>query len=116
MKNFLIALAAGGAVAASAAPAFAQAFDAAGVTQREDSFRDRIEYSMRDGDLTFGQADRLRAELRQIRRLDARYRYDGLQAWEVRDIDSRLDLLESRVNYDISMNSEDRQYGFGYGR
>jgi hypothetical protein len=116
MKKFLIALAAGGAVAASAAPALAQAFDAASVSQREDSIRDRIDDSMRNGDLTFSQADRLRGELRQIRRLDVHYRYDGMQPWEVRDIDSRLDLLESRVSYDISMNTEDREYGFGYGR
>ena len=116
MKKFLIALAAGGAIAAFAAPALAQVYDESSLMQREDSIRDRINDGVRDGDLTYAQADRLRSELRQIVNLDGRYRYEGMTDQDMRDIDSRLDLLDSRLNYDVSMNRGDRDYGFGYFR
>jgi hypothetical protein len=116
MRKFLIALAASGALAAVAAPAMAQSYDETSIAQREDSLRERINEGVRDGDLAYNQANRLRSELRQIVRLDARYRYEGMSDWQMRDLDSRLDLLDSRVNYDVSTNQDSREYGFGYYR
>jgi hypothetical protein len=116
MREFLIALVAGGAIAAFAAPALAQIYDESSLVQREDNIRDRINEGVGDGDLTYVQAGQLRSELRQIVTLDARYRYEGMSDWQSRDIDSRLDLLDSRVSYDVSMNRGDRDYGYGYWR
>ena len=87
MRKFLIALAAGGALVAVAAPALAQAYDDSAIAQREDGLRDRINDGVRDGDLTYSQAGRLRSELRQIVRLDGRYRDEGLSDWQLRDLD-----------------------------
>ncbi|MEI9965157.1 MAG: hypothetical protein WDM92_11070 [Caulobacteraceae bacterium] len=53
---------------------------------------------MRSGQLTRPEAFRLRGELRQIERLEARYRRtDGLSGWERRDLERRLDDLSTRV-------------------
>jgi hypothetical protein len=103
MRKILIALATGGALAAAAAPAMAQY--AADSMQREENIRDRIASEVRDGDLTYSQATQLRGELRQIERLDASYRDDGMSDWQAQDIDSRLDRLDSRLSYDVSLNN-----------
>jgi len=117
MRNSLIALAAGGALAVFALPAIAQTYeDTSSLTAREDGIRDRIDDGVRVGDLTYRQADQLRSELRQIVRLDSRYRYEGMDGSQVNDLNSRLDLLDSRLNYDVSMAREDREYGYGYYR
>ncbi len=109
MRKALIALVAGGALAAVAAPALAQSYDA-GVAQREDNLRARINDHYRDGDLSAAQADRLRGELRQIVDLDARYQDDGMMSWQVRDLNSRLSLLSSRLNYDVTRSQDDFSY------
>ena len=100
MKKLLITLCAGCAAAAVAAPAFAQYYDNA---QRESDISARISDGVNNGDLSFGQARQLRTELRQIQNLDARYQDDGMQGWETRDLNSRLNLLESRLNYDLNV-------------
>ena len=117
MKTLLIALAAGGALTAMAAPALAQTYeDRASILQREDNIRDRINDAVRAGDLTFRDADRLRLELRQIDNLDRRYIDEGMTYDEQVDLTSRLDLLSSRVSYDVSMNRDRLEYGVGYYR
>ncbi|HEX3916196.1 MAG TPA: hypothetical protein VHW60_02575 [Caulobacteraceae bacterium] len=109
MRNALIALAAVGALAATAAPAFAQSYDP-GTAQREDGIRERIDNNLSDGQLNGSQADRLRIELHQIVDLDTRYQDEGMAGWQVRDLNSRLSLLASRLNYDLSMNRDDDDY------
>jgi hypothetical protein len=99
-------MAAVGALAAAAAPALAQSYDV-NVANREDNIRERISEAAREGDLTYGQAARLRTELRQIVDLDSRYQVDGMSGWQVRDLNSRLSLLASRLNYDVSMAQGD---------
>src|SRR5579884_3036543 len=106
MRNALIALVAGGALAAVASSALAQSYDV-GVAQREDTLRDRINSHYREGELTPSQAARLRSELGQIVDLDARYQADGMSGWQVRDLNSRLSLLSSRLNYDVTRNEDD---------
>ncbi len=109
MRKALIALMAGGALAATALPALAQSYDPA-VAQREDAIRLRIDDGVRDGDLSFGQAARLRSELREITDLDARYQDDGMMDGQVRDLNSRLSLLSSRVNHEVNMNRDYNGY------
>ena len=105
MRKALIALMASGALAAAAAPAFAQVYDPA-TSQREDNLRARIDDGVRGGDLSVGQASRLRGELREIVDLDARYQDDGMSDWQLQDLDARLSLLASRLNHEINMNRD----------
>ncbi len=109
MRKALIALMAGGAVAAAAVPALAQSYDP-GVAQREDGLRARIDDGVRDGDLSIGQAARLRGELREIVDLDARYQDDGMTDWQAQDLSSRLSLLASRVNHEVNMSRDYNGY------
>ena len=108
MRKALIALVAGGAMAAVALPALAQNYDS-NTAQREDIIRSRIDRNADAGRLNYGQATRLRRELSQIVDLDQRYQSDGLSDWQVRDLNSRLSLLSSRVDYDVN-ESEDMGY------
>jgi hypothetical protein len=108
MRKALIALAAGGALAAAALPALAQSYDP-GTAQREDNIRSGIDRHADAGDLNYDQATRLRRELSQIVDLDQRYQSDGMTDWQVRDINSRLSLLASRLNYDVNV-SRDSDY------
>ncbi len=109
MRKALIALMAGGALAAAALPALAQSYDS-GIAQREDNLRARIDDGARSGDLSYGQASRLRGELREITDLDARYQDDGMSDWQARDLDSRLSLLASRVNHEVNMSRDYNGY------
>ena len=106
MRHALIALVAGGALAAAAVPALAQSYDV-NTAQREDNIRSRIDRHADAGDLSYGQATRLRRELSQIVDLDQRYQEDGMSDSQVRDLNSRLSLLSSRVNYDVNVGLDD---------
>jgi len=106
MRHALIALVAGGALAAAAMPALAQSYDV-NTAQREDNIRSRIDHHADAGDLSYGQATRLRRELSQIVDLDQRYQSDGMSDWQVRDLNSRLSLLASRLNYDVNEGLDD---------
>ncbi|HUO11765.1 MAG TPA: hypothetical protein VMU37_03325 [Caulobacteraceae bacterium] len=103
MSKALITVLATGVLAAAAVPALAQAYD---TTQREATLRDRIADGLDRGDLSIDQAQRLRIELRQIVNLDDRYQDEGMADWQARDINSRLSLLDSRLNYDLGMNRD----------
>lgn len=67
---------------------------------------------MRAGQISRTEAYRLRAEFRDIARLEARYRQNGLSSRERVDLDRRFD----RLTMQISREMNDRQYGYGYGR
>jgi hypothetical protein len=108
MRKALIALVAGGALAAAALPALAQSYDS-NTAQREDVIRSRIDRNADAGQLNYDQATRLRRELSQIVDLDQRYQGDGMTDWQVRDLNSRLSLLSSRLSYDVN-ESEDAGY------
>ena len=98
------------AAVATAGSALAQVYG--DPMQREASIRERISDGLNTGDLTYSQAARLRSELRQIQSLDARYQDDGMAGWQMRDLNSRLSLLDSRLNYDISQKRGDEDYGY----
>jgi hypothetical protein len=122
MKTMLIALALGGAVAASAAPAMAQysyyGNSYGAIQAREDRLAARITRALSDGDITLSQARSLRYDLRRIVNLDRRYRWDGLTLAERADLVSELNGLESSLRYDIAQNgdTDDADYGYGYYR
>ncbi|WP_240606372.1 hypothetical protein [Phenylobacterium kunshanense] len=81
------------------------------INQRQAHIDRMIDVGFRRGDLTRQEASRLHDQARDIARLEARYRYNGLTSWERSDLDRRLDGLESRLSREL----RDRQYGYGYG-
>jgi hypothetical protein len=109
MRTAVIALVTGGALAAAALPALAQSYDPV-TSQREASIGDRIAEGVHEGDLSIDQASRLRVELHQIVDLDARYQDEGMSDWQVHDLNSRLSLLASRLDYDLSVSRDDSGY------
>jgi hypothetical protein len=131
MKTLLTALAAVAAVTVIAAPAAAQPYDGRherhdgydrydrhdrydrgfhdgwNVNQRQEQLERRIERGLRNGSLTYREARSLRAEFRDIARLEAHYRVNGLSYGERADLDRRFDRLEARIRFE----RHDREYG-----
>ena len=81
------------------------------IDQRQAQLDRRIDQGLRNGSLTRREAWRLRAEFRDIARLEARYRMNGLSGWERADLDRRFDQLSAQIRYE----RHDNQYGYGYG-
>lgn len=81
------------------------------IDRRQDQLDRRIDRGVRDGRLTRAEAVRLRAEFRDVARLEARYRMNGLSAYERADLDRRFDRLAARIRWE----ARDNQYGYGYG-
>lgn len=95
----LLAAAAAVSVLAVAAPAAAQSWQS--INERQARIDQRIDVGIRNGSLTRSEAMRLRAEFRDLARLEARYRSSGgLSYGERRDLDRRFDLLSARVRYE----------------
>lgn len=83
------------------------------INQRQAKLDRRIDQGVRNGSITRSEAIRLRGEFRNIARLEARYRHNGLSNWERADLDRRFDTLSARIRWE--RNDGDR-YGAGYGR
>jgi Ni/Co efflux regulator RcnB len=128
MKKAVAAMAAAAAVAAIAAPAAAQPYDGRyerhdrydrydrddrgrhggwNINERQERLDRMIDRGVRNGSLSHREARRLREEFRDIARLEARYRHDGLSRWERADLDQRFDRLEARIRYE----RRDSRYG-----
>ncbi|MDP1631372.1 MAG: hypothetical protein Q8L66_08125 [Caulobacter sp.] len=100
MKKFLIPLLASSMLVGAALPA-AAANPWQNINQRQAQLDQRIDAGVRNGSLTRPEALRLRAEFRQIARIEANYRRsNGLQAWERRDLDRRFDILSAKIRYE----------------
>lgn len=82
------------------------------INQRQAQLDRQIDRGVRTGQLDRREAARARAEFKNIARLEARYRSNGLNPRERADLDQRFDRLAARVHWDRN----DRQYGYGYGR
>ena len=108
MKKILIPIVAVSALAAATVPAVASAQS---INQRQDQLERRIDVGLRNGSLTRNEAYRLRGELRETARLEARYRRGGLSGWERADLDRRFDRINAQIRYE----RHDRDYGYGYG-
>lgn len=108
----LLAMAVAASALAIAAPASAQVWQS--IDARQANLDARIDAGVRSGELTRSEALRLRAEFRDIARLEAHYRASyGLSLAERRDLDRRFDALSSRIRYERN-DGQDR-YG-NYGR
>ena len=93
LKQTLMTMAAAAALAC-AVPAAAQ-----NINERQRELDARIDAGVRTGDLTNGEAARLRAEFADIARAEAQYRESGrgLTEAERADLDRRFDALSLRV-------------------
>jgi hypothetical protein len=111
MKKFLIATAAMaaafGALTTSASAAPYDRNDRSGYGQNDQNInrqqaeiQRRIDVGVRNRSITQREAFRLRSELRDIARLEARYRYNGLSVAERRDLDRRLDRVSVQVRFE----------------
>jgi hypothetical protein len=77
----------------------------ASINARQAVLDRRIDMGLRNGSLTRAEATRLRAEFRTIANLEARYRVNGLNANERRDLDRRFDLLQVRLRAELADNN-----------
>jgi len=97
MKKLLVTVIAVAALGAVATPALAQP-GWRGINERQRELDDRIDRGVARGCLTRGEAIRLRAEFRTIAGLEVTYRASGgLNDWERRDLDSRMDRLAQDI-------------------
>lgn len=69
----------------------------------------RIDQGLRSGQLTSGEAARLRAEFDAIARVEYRYRANGLSRWEQTDLNRRFDRLATQIRFE--RRDDDRRYG-----
>ncbi|MCR5877961.1 hypothetical protein [Phenylobacterium sp. J367] len=100
------------ALAVSAGAAAAQPYGGwQNINQRQMQLEQRIDRGVARGDLTRAEANRLHREFRQLSRLEARYRVNGLSSWERADLDRRFDRLAAQIRFE----RRDRDYGYGYG-
>jgi hypothetical protein len=83
------------ALALTAGAASAQSWMS--INDRQRMLDDRIDAGVRTGELSRQEAVRLRSEFRDIARMEAAYRRDGLTASERRVLDERFDRLAMRV-------------------
>ncbi len=118
MKRITACIAAAAALS-TAAPALAQGWYQGwqpgwtSIDRRQAQIDRRIDMGLRNGDLTRNEAFRLRAEFRDLARLEIAYRRDGLNNWERADLDRRFDRLSYQVMAERRDN--DRRYSQGYG-
>lgn len=82
------------------------------INQRQANLDRRIDQGIRNGTLSRTEAYRLRAEFRDIARLETRYRAGGLTMAERNDLDRRF----NRLSAEIRDQRNDRDYGYGYRR
>lgn len=121
MKKILLSIAAVSAIAAATVPAMASAqsygpdrYDRGpdrgyGQGDRVARLDQRIDMGIRNGSLTRNEAWRLKGDLRETARLQARYSRGGLSGWERADLDRRFDRISAQIRYE----RHDRDYDYG---
>ena len=109
MKKIVISLLAVSTMAVAAAPAMAAPWQS--VNQRQANIEWRIEQSQRAHRISPREARNLKAQLRDIARLEIRYRDSrpGLTQWERRDLDQRLNTLSQRIRYERNDGNNHRR-------
>lgn len=70
------------------------------INQRQANLERRIDQGARTGQLSRREAANLRAQFRQLERLEYRYRAGGLSRWERADLNRRFDVLSAKVRWD----------------
>jgi hypothetical protein len=81
------------------------------VNARQRELDRRIDVGIRTGRLTPEEAARLRAEFRDVARMERTFRRGGLTMSERAELDRRFDRLAAHITWE----SNDRQMGYGYG-
>lgn len=71
------------------------------INQRQRQLDNWIDRGVRNGDISRREAIRLRGEFNDIARLEARYRANGLNVNERRDLDRRFDRLSAVIQAEI---------------
>ena len=111
MRKILMAAVAASSLAA-AVPAFAQygyGYNYSSTySDRAQRLEARIERGQQDGSLTWREARDLRNQLNSVERLEARYAYNGMSAWEARDLERRYDAIAAELRY----QRNDNQYRY----
>ncbi len=79
------------------------------INERQARLDQRIDQGLRSGQLTRGEAWRLRREFQRIAYLENRYRANGLSGWERADLDRRFDALSAQIRYERHDND---RYGY----
>jgi hypothetical protein len=78
---------------------------------RRDRIERRVEQGVNSGQLTAAEADDLRADLRAVDRMEARFRADGvITVAEQNELNRRLELIATDVA--LARTDEDRVYGY----
>ena len=123
MKTLAIALAAATVLTAGAACAQPYGYDRGdygrgdyargdrwmSINERQARLDQRIDQGIRSGQLTRGEAYRLRREFQRIAYLENRYQANGLSGWERADLDRRFDALSAQIRYERRDND---RYGY----
>ncbi len=102
MKRLLTVAIAASALTA-AVPALAQTY----LDDRASQADHRIDLGVRDGSLTTGEADTLRARLRDIERQQDRFQAEGMAGWQSRELNRRYDALSNEI---FNMRHDEYRY------
>lgn len=84
------------------------------IDRRFERLDHRIDQGLRNGQLSRREAVRLRADFRQLVRLEQRYSRGGLNRWERQDLDTRFDRLRVQVRYERRDRDDRRGRGRGW--
>jgi hypothetical protein len=109
MKKLTIAVAAVATLTAGAAAA--QPWTS--INERQARLEQRIDQGIQSGQLNRREAMRLRHEMRNLARLEYRYRRGGLSGWERADLDRRFDQLSAQVRFE---KHDNQRYGYNTRR
>lgn len=97
MKKLMISLALASSALLAAAPAAAQWHNPGSIYGQLERLEFRIDRAAERGALTRPEIRQLRYQVNDIKRVAYRYGRDGVQPWEHRDLERRLD----RLRYDL---------------
>ena len=99
MKSLIISAIALSSIAGAVLPAAAATPAWVPINARQASLDARIDQGIRSGRLTRLEASRLRAKIRDLENMEARYRRSGggLSLSERRDLQHRMDQISNRI-------------------
>jgi hypothetical protein len=70
------------------------------IAQRVEWLNQRISRGAQEGTLDRGEVHSLRNDLTALQTMENRYRRQGMQGWQMADLDKRFDVLASRIQYE----------------
>jgi hypothetical protein len=97
MKKLMISLALASSALIAATPAAAQGHSRGSIYGQLDRIELRIDRAAQRGALTRPEVRQLRYQVTDIKRVAYRYGRDGVQPWEHRDLERRIDRLQNHL-------------------